>query len=73
MSGRGVNAVDDAAKAKARETRAKNEAARANQWAADAALKQAAKTALQCVFESADATPEQILRAAELLTGLGKY
>ena len=58
---------------KARETRAKNAEARAAKWAADAALKQAAKTALQRVFESADATPEQILEAARLLAELGKY
>ena len=58
---------------KARETRAKNEAARAAKWAADAALKQAAKTALQRVFESVDATPEQILEAAKLLAEIGRY
>ena len=58
---------------KARETRAKNAEARAAKWAADAALKQAAKTALQRVFEGAGATPEQILEAARLLAELGKY
>lgn len=57
---------------KARETRIKNQEARAARWAADAALKQAAKAALQRVFEAPDATPEQILRAAELLADLGK-
>lgn len=65
--------MDDAAKAKARETRKRNEEARIARWAAEAALKQAAKAALKRVFENADATPEQILRAAELLAGLGKY
>lgn len=58
---------------KARETRRKNEEARAARWAADTALKQAAKAALQRVFENADATPEQILEAAKLLTELGRY
>lgn len=58
---------------KARETRAKNAEARAAKWAADAALKQAAKTALQRVFESADATAEQILEAAKLLVEIGRY
>lgn len=65
--------MTDEAKAKARETRRKNEEARAARWAADAELKQAAKAALQRVFESTDATPEQILEAARLLAELGKY
>lgn len=58
---------------KARETRERNQEARAAKWAAEAALKQAAKTALQRVFESADATPEQILEAAKLLVEIGRY
>ena len=58
---------------KAREPRERNQEARAAKWAAEAALKQAAKTALQRVFESADATPEQILEAAKLLVEIGRY
>lgn len=58
---------------KARETRERNQEARAAKWAAEAALKQAAKTALQRVFESADATPEQVLEAAKLLVEIGRY
>lgn len=64
--------VDDAAKAKARETRAKNEAARAAKWAAQAESIQAARIALTKVFESPDATPEQILEAGRLLVEIGK-
>lgn len=58
---------------KARETRAKNAEARAAKWAAEAALKQAAKTALQRVFEDKNATSEQILEAAKLLVEIGRY
>lgn len=65
--------MSDEAKARAKETRKRNEEARIARWAAEAELKQAAKAALKRVFESADATPEQILRAAELLTDLGRH
>lgn len=63
--------VDSAKKAK--ETRERNQEARAAKWAAEAALKQAAKTALQRVFEDKNATSEQILEAAKLLVEIGRY
>lgn len=59
--------ISDEAKEKAKATRAKNEAARAARWEADAKLKEAARLALQRVFEAPDATVEQILEAARLL------
>lgn len=62
--------MDDTTKAKALETRAKNAAVRAAQRIADAELKQAARRALQQVFEAEDATVDQTLRAAELLVKL---
>lgn len=63
--------MDDTTKVKIKETRAKNMAIRAAQRATDAALKQSARMALQRVFESPDATTEQVLEAAKLLAKLG--
>lgn len=65
--------MTDDAKAKAREARIKNQEARAARWAADVALKQAAKAALQRVFECEEASPAEILEAARLLAELGRY
>lgn len=64
--------MDDAAKAKARETRIKNQEARTAMYQEQAAAKRAARLALTKVFESADATPAEILRAGELLAELDK-
>lgn len=58
---------------KGRITREKNLEAQTILYQEKAAANQAARLALQRVFESEDSTPEQILRAAELLTALGKY
>lgn len=67
----GVNmALTEEQKQRAKETRAKNNAVRAAQRGADAELKQAARRALQQVFEAEDATVDQTLRAAELLVKL---
>lgn len=69
----GVDMMDNITRAKARETRAKNMAVRAAQRVADTELKQAAKRALQYVFEAKDATADQVLRAAELLVKLSNH
>ncbi len=65
--------MDDATKAKARETRAKNVAARAARLAADAELKRAASQALKRVFEDQSASPDQVLWAAELLAKMSSH
>lgn len=65
--------MTQAQKEQAAKTRAENSAARIAKWEADAALKQAAKTALQRVFESEDATPEQTLEAARLLVEISRH
>ena len=54
-------------------TRERNQAARLALIQEEAAAKRAARLALTKVFESPDATPEQVLKAAELLEKLGKY
>lgn len=64
--------MTQAQKEQAAKTRAENSAARAAKWAAQAEAINAARLALQKVFESPDATPEQILEAGRLLTELGK-
>lgn len=59
-------------KAKAQETRIKNQAAKMALYQEQAAAKRSALLALTKVFESADATPAEILRAGELLAKLDK-
>lgn len=58
---------------KAQETRRKNEEARRQIWREQRETIKTAKKALLRVMESEDATPEQILRAAELLAQIGKW
>lgn len=57
---------------KARATRERNQEAQRRRYAEQAESIRAARKALQRVMESEDATPEQILRAAELLAQIGK-
>ena len=63
----------DEAHKKAQETRRKNEEARRLMWREQREATKTAKKALLRVMESEDATPEQILRAAELLAQIGKW
>lgn len=56
---------------KARETRSKNQEARSKLLNERAAAISAARRALERVFEDENATPDQILKAAEMLTKLG--
>lgn len=56
---------------KAQETRRKNEEVRRQLWQEQREAIRISKKALLRVMESTDATPEQILRAAELLAELG--
>lgn len=58
---------------KARATRERNQEAQTALYQEKAAANQAARLALQRVFEAPDATPEQVLTAAKLLTELGKW
>ena len=62
----------DEAHKKAQETRRKNEEARRQMWEEQREAIKTAKKALLRVMESEDATPEQLLRAAELLAQIGK-
>lgn len=62
----------DEAHAKGQATRERNAAARAQMWREKAELLAVAKEGLRRVLESPDATPEQTLKAAELLVQLGK-
>ena len=59
-------------KAKAQETRIKNQAAKMALYQEQAGAKRAALLALTKGFESADATPAEILRAGELLAKMDK-
>lgn len=63
----------DEAHKKAQETRRKNEEARRLMWMEQREATKTAKKALLRVMEGEDATPEQILRAAELLAQIGKW
>ena len=60
----------DKAHKQASATRGRNQAARAAWMEEQAAAKRAARLALQRVTESPDATPAELLRAAELLKEL---
>lgn len=62
----------DEAHKKAQATRERNREARTALYQEQAQAIQAARKALQRVMESEDATPEQILRAAELLAQIGR-
>lgn len=62
----------DEAHIKGNETRKRLQAERAELYREQLRATRAARTALQRIFESEDATPEQILRAAELLAEIGK-
>lgn len=70
--GRGGAGVDDAHR-KARESRERNLASRTALYQEQTAAKRAARLALQRIMEDADASPEQILRAAELLLEIGRH
>lgn len=63
----------DEAHKKAQETRRKNEEVRRQMWREQREAIKTSKKALLRVMESEDATPEQILRAAELLAQIGKW
>lgn len=63
----------DEAHEKAKRTRQRNAEARARMWEEQREATKTAKKALLRVMESQDATPEQILRAAELLAQIGKW
>lgn len=63
----------DEAHEKAKTTRKRNAEARARMWEEQREATKTAKKALLRVMESEDATPEQILRAAELLAQIGKW
>lgn len=65
--------VDDAAKAKARETRIKHKEAQMALFREQLEATRTAKRGLLRVMESEDASPAEILEAARLLAELGKY
>lgn len=58
---------------KAKSTRQRNAEARARLWEEQREATKTAKKALLRVMESEGSTPEQILRAAELLAQIGKW
>lgn len=58
---------------KAQATRERNQEAQRRRYTEQAESIRAARKALQRIMESEDATPEQILRAAELLAQIGKW
>jgi len=62
--------VDESHK-KAQATRQRNQEARSALYREQAAAVRAARLALQRVLEREDASPSEIIRAAELLTRLG--
>lgn len=62
----------DEAHKKAQATRERNQEARAQRYEEQAASIRAARLALQRVMESEDATPGEILEAAQLLVEIGK-
>jgi len=64
-----VSKTDSKEKAKA--TRAAHQEAQRQLWAEQRAAINAARGALTRLMEREDATPEQILRAAELLVEIG--
>lgn len=63
----------DEAHKKAQATRERNQEAQRRRYAEQAESIRVARLALLRVMESEDATPEQILRAAELLDQIGKW
>lgn len=62
----------DEAHRKAQATRQRNQEARSALYQEQAAAVRAARMALQRVLESQEASPAEILQAAELLARLGK-
>ena len=64
--------LSEESKAKAQETRIKNQAAKMALYQEQEEAKRAELLALTKVFESADATPAEILRAGELLAKMDK-
>ena len=58
---------------KARETRQKHAEAQTAMWREQRELLKTAKEAMKRVLENKDATPEQLIRAAEILAELGKH
>lgn len=58
---------------KARATRQKNQEAQAAMWREQRELLKTAKEAMRRVLDNKDATPEQLIRAAEILAELGKH
>ena len=62
----------DEAHKKAQATRERTNAARAQRYEEQAASIRSARTALQRVVESEEATADQILEAARLLVEIGK-
>lgn len=58
---------------KARETRRKNEEARRQLWAEQREAVKTARKGLLRVMDSEEATSAEVLEAARLLIGLGKY
>lgn len=62
----------DEAHKKAQATRERNREAQARRYEEQAESIRAVRKALQRVMESEDATPEQVLRAAELLAQIGR-
>lgn len=65
--------MDDAAKEKARETRRRNEAARAALWEEQREATKTARKALLRVMEHENSVPTEILEAAKLLAELSRY
>ena len=63
----------DEAHKKAQATRERTNAARAQRYEEQAETIRTARQALQRVLENKDATPEQLIRAAEILAELGKH
>lgn len=57
---------------RAKETRERNAAARAAKLETDARLKETARAALERVFMDESASPETVIRAAELLIEVKK-
>lgn len=58
---------------KAAETRKAHQEAQAAVWREQRELLKTAREAMKRVLENKDSTPEQLIRAAEILADLGKH
>lgn len=65
--------MDDAAKAKARETRRRNKELRDRHWREQLETERATRAALRRIVANPEASPEQVLEAIKRLEKNGNY